>query len=203
MSLPWQDWELLSPTQIDNCIELGEQLKNIPISNYNAHHIGVGFGFSTSRTSIVMTEHLKGDVNKIIVRFAEEYDKANPADIVNICHSLYRKYWNTWIWVDGSNRAAVNLMKVAWDESLNWEPKDVSPQMHKIIPVNFGTEHKQMLGHLQVLVTKGYLAIPKEYEKLIISLRTAYAKELTLNKEQTSYDDSIDALRLSLKGYDI
>jgi hypothetical protein len=41
-------------------------------------------------------------------------------------------------------------MKVAWDESLNWEPKDISPDTHKTLPVNFGTEHKQLLGNLQV-----------------------------------------------------
>jgi hypothetical protein len=35
------------------------------------------------------------------------------------------------------------------------------------------------------------------------SIRTAYANELSLGKEQTSYDDSLDALRLSLKGYNI
>ena len=58
-----------------------------------------------------------------------------------------------------------------------------------------------MLSHLQVLVTKGYLAIPEKHDKLITSLRTAYAKELTLDKENTSYNDSLDALRLSLKGY--
>jgi hypothetical protein len=33
------------------------------------------------------------------------------------------------------------------------------------------------------------------------SIRTAYAKELTLDKKNTSYDDSLDALRLSLKAY--
>ena len=45
--------------------------------------------------------------------------------------------------------------------------------------------------------------IPEKYEKLIISLRTTQAKEYSLDKEQTSYDDLLDALRLSLKGYDI
>jgi hypothetical protein len=53
------------------------------------------------------------------------------------------------------------------------------------------------------MVSKGYLAIPSKYEKLITSLRTAYAREYSLHKEQTSYDDSLDALRLSLKGYNI
>jgi len=39
--------------------------------------------------------------------------------------------------------------------------------------------------------------------RVITSLRTAFAKELTLDKDQTSYDDLLDALRLSLKGYSI
>jgi hypothetical protein len=73
----------------------------------------------------------------------------------------------------------------------------------KVIPVNFGTEHKQLLSHLHVVLSKGYLAIPERHDKLITSLRTAYAKELDLDKNQTSYDDLLDGLRLSLKGYNI
>ena len=53
------------------------------------------------------------------------------------------------------------------------------------------------------MINKEYLAIAEKYDKLIVSLRTAYAKEYSLDKEQTSYDDMIDALRLSLKGYNI
>ena len=60
-----------------------------------------------------------------------------------------------------------------------------------------------MLSHLHVMITDKYLVIPEEHEKLIISLRTAYAKDHSLDKEQTSYDDLLDALRLSLKGYQI
>jgi phage terminase large subunit len=135
---------VFTSSQIENCIQLAEPLKEIPISNYNLHSVGVDFGFSSSRTAIVMTEHLKTDEgeDKIIVRFAEEYDKANPQTIVDICHKLYRDYWNTLFFVDGANRGAVNLMKVAFDESLNWDTKDVSPELMKVLPVNFTTEHK-------------------------------------------------------------
>jgi hypothetical protein len=42
------------------------------------------------------------------------------------------------------------------------------------------------------------VAIPSKYNELIISLRTAYANELSLDKQQTSYDDLIDSLRLAL-----
>jgi len=53
------------------------------------------------------------------------------------------------------------------------------------------------------MVSKGYLAIDIKYDKLITSLRTAYAREYSLDKLQTSYDDLLDALRLSLKGYNL
>ena len=79
----------------------------------------------------------------------------------------------------------------------------MNPDLLHVLPVNFATEHKQMLAHLQMLINKEYLAIPKEYDKLIISLRTAYANEYSLDKEQTSYSDSLDALRLACKMYSI
>ena len=53
------------------------------------------------------------------------------------------------------------------------------------------------------MVSKGYLAIDIKYDKLITSLRTAYAREYSLDKNQTSYNYLLDALRLSLKGYNI
>jgi hypothetical protein len=58
-----------------------------------------------------------------------------------------------------------------------------------------------MLSNLHAVVSKGYLAIPEKYDKLITSLGTAYATELDLDMKQTSYDDLLDALRLSLKAF--
>jgi len=60
-----------------------------------------------------------------------------------------------------------------------------------------------MLSNLDAVLSKGYLAIDKKYDKLITFLRTAYANELSLDKDQTSYNDLLVALRLSLKGYSI
>ena len=86
---------------------------------------------------------------------------------------------------------------------MDWETGETSPELMKIIPVNFNTEHKNMLGNLHAVVSKGYLAIKPKYDKLLTSLRTAYAIELTLDKDQTSYNDLLDALRLSVKGYNL
>jgi hypothetical protein len=99
--------------------------------------------------------------HKIRVLYAEEFEKANPQDIVDICFNLYRKHWNTRFFIDGANRAAVNLMKVAFSESLNWEKSKINPESMKVLPANFATDHKQMLSHLAMIVSKEYLAIPK------------------------------------------
>ena len=73
----------------------------------------------------------------------------------------------------------------------------------KIRPVNFSTEHRNMLSNLHAIISKGYLAINEKHDKLITSLRTVYAEELSLKKDQTSYSDLLDALRLALKGYEV
>ena len=96
-------------------------------------------------------------------------------------------------------------MKVALSESLKWESskQGINPDAYKVLPVNFATEHKSMLSHLRMLVNKEYLAIPEEHEKVIISLSTAYAKEYSLDKEVSSYNDSLDALRIACRMYKV
>jgi hypothetical protein len=133
-----------------------------------------------------------------------EYEKANPQDIVDLCYDFHRKYCpNIRFLVDGSNAGFVRQLKVVFGEDPDDDYEDVSAETMEMLPTNFSTEHKQMLSHLYLMVNEGYLAIPEKYEKLIISLRTAQATEYSLDKEQTSYDDSLDAIRLSLKGYSI
>jgi hypothetical protein len=67
----------------------------------------------------------------------------------------------------------VNLLGIKYQESLSWENKDSFGSNVKIRPVNFSTEHKNMLSNLHALVSKGFLAIDPKNDKLITSLRTA------------------------------
>jgi len=55
-----------------------------------------------------------------------------------------------------------------------------------------------MLSHLHLMMNKEYLAILEKYDKLIVSLRTAYAKEYPLDNEQISYNDLFDAPLVNL-----
>ena len=74
--------------------------------------------------------------------------------------------------------------------------------MMTIIPVNFKSEHKAMLGHCKMIMEHdgGRIAInPDRFDKLVTSLRTAVDNDGALDKEATSYNDIFDAFRLSLK----
>ena len=74
----------------------------------------------------------------------------------------------------------------------------------KIVPVNFNSEHKAMLGHCKMLLGKngGHIAInPDKFDKLITALRTAIDNDGTLDKAATLYNDIFDAFRLALKFY--
>lgn len=193
---------VFTPSQIDKAIELGEQYKHLPINPYSIASIGVDPGFSTSSTAIVMTEFLK-EQTTIRVTYAQEFERANPQDLVNLIFKMYLEHGtdNTFVFVDGSNTGFVNLCKIAFSESLRWEKQHISPESMHVLPISFASTHKEMLSHVAMLASKSYLAIPKEFERLIISLRTAYSTELSLDKERTSYSDSLDALRLACKMY--
>ena len=60
-----------------------------------------------------------------------------------------------------------------------------------------------MLQHTKSLLEDpdNLVLIDKRFDKLLTALRTAVANEYKLDKEQTSYYDILDALRLSLQRY--
>ena len=92
--------------------------------------VGLDPGFGSSPTGLCMCEFLK-DKQKVIVRQSETFTQSDPNYVKDFCFDLYRKYWNLWFVVDGSNRAFVNLLKSAFGEPLEWDPKLVHPNaMH-------------------------------------------------------------------------
>lgn len=50
----------------------------------------------------------------------------------------------------------VNLLKIRWDEPLTWETSESFGPNTRIRPVNFSTEHKNMLSNLHAIVSKEY-----------------------------------------------
>ena len=90
--------------------------------------------------------------------------KGDPNQIVNLCWDIWKRngYVNTVFWIDGSNRAMVNLLKIRYDERLTWESTQTFGPNTRIRPVNFSTEHRNMLSNLHAMISKGYLEIEEK-----------------------------------------
>jgi hypothetical protein len=133
--------------QIQTCIDLGNEysINKIPVSLYTLKSVGIDPGFSSSATGIVVLEHIK-DEDKIRVIESHLIEKGDPNQIVELCWSIWKKhgFMNTLFFIDGSNRAMVNLLKIRWDEPLTWETTQSFGPNTKIRPVNFSTEHRNM-----------------------------------------------------------
>ena len=171
--------------------------------------LGLDPGFSSSAFGYCVTQYKDGIIE---VLEADDVEKANYEDMVVHCYLLIRKYNITRVYIDGSNPAFIQSLTRRIGQRYD-EAKEILSDYNdlfkyagygtrfKIVPVNFMSMHKRMLGHLQSLVSKRLLGINPKFEKLIIALRTAYARDLMLDKEQTSYPDILDALRLNLLNY--
>jgi hypothetical protein len=75
-----------------------------------------------------------------------------------------------------------------------------------VVPVPFATSGKDMLMHTKELLEyeRPILAINPKFQNLITALRTCISDDLVkVNKEETSYDDIMDAFRLALKGVNL
>src|SRR4029079_13274997 len=88
----------------------------IPANPYALHFLGVDPGFGSSKTAIVLTELMKEQA-KIRVLYAEEFERPNPAEITDLIFDIYRKHWNTWVIVDGSNAGFCTELKTKFSES--------------------------------------------------------------------------------------
>lgn len=141
------------------------------------------------------------DKQKVIVRQTETFTKSDPNMVKDFIFDFYRNWWNTWVVVDGSNRAFVNLLKSAFGESLNFDPKKVSPNSMKVVPISFGKDAEEMLQRLVIMMNKKYIAIPSRHSDLIRGLRTAQSVGYKLQKDRMVNSDLLDALRLSCKGF--
>jgi len=191
---------VFSILDIDRAIALGEQYKGIEIQQDRLHFAGVDEGFGSSKTAIYISELMEyeGEYGILRIIYGKEFDRAVPSEVVDEMYDLHRNISNLKWFIDSSNAGFINECKVAFGESTHWKKaEDVSIHSYKIIPVNF-RNHEYMLRKTASFLSKGMLAIPKEYDKLITAFRTATATEWNLDKENTVNDDSLDSIRCML-----
>lgn len=109
-----------------------------------------------------------------------------------------------------SNAINIKEFKERYDEQyitdkLSWCRKTNSNSANYmfVVPIPFSIQGAQLLQHTKSLLEDpdNLIQIDKSFDKLLTGLRTAIANEYKLDKEQTSYDDILDAFRLALTFY--
>jgi hypothetical protein len=117
---------------------------------------------------------------------------------------IHRQYWNLWIPIDAVNRRFITSLKIAMGEDPHYQKaEDVLPGNNKVLPVNFGKERKTMIAHLVALFEDHKVAVPEQFDKSAVALRSAIVNEYSLDKELSAYNDLTDAMRLSLRCFKI
>jgi hypothetical protein len=173
--------------------------------------MGIDPAWGSSAFGIVVTQWID---NHIQILHAEEYHRPDYNEMLSTVYSLMSKYQVDKLYIDGANPSFIRSLKLQIGEEADYDKVIARHRSEKlgsnwsqdmrIVPVNFNSEHKAMLGHCKMLLEHdgGRIAInPDRFDKLITALRTAVDNDGALDKEATSYNDIFDAFRLALKFY--
>jgi hypothetical protein len=170
--------------------------------------IGIDPSYGSSKFAIVVSQFMDG---RIQVLYANEFDRPDPMEMERLAIDLTYQYGlfenntqNGQVIVDGANVNFIKYMKMMLNENTHYEDeKEDDHKFKRVRPINFGTTHRKLLSNMIELVSKGYVAIDSRFEDLLNQLRIAQMDaNLSLIKKPLTLD-LVDALRLSLYGFQI
>jgi hypothetical protein len=199
---------------IDAALEKGGTTTSnnqVQANSMSPKSMGIDPGWGSSPFGIVITQWSDGQIH---VLYAEEFERPDFNEMLSKIWSLMKEYEvtkkNAKIYIDGANPSVIKSLKLQLGENPDYDRVIAHYKSQKwdwtramtVIPVNFSTEHKAMLGHAKMLFEQGHVSInSKRHGKLVAALRTAVENDGILDKEVTSYDDIFDAFRLALRFY--
>lgn len=174
-------------------------------------YLSCDVGFGSSAFAIVLIAVLD---DKIIVLESIELERQLFTTCINKVSEIMVKYdlneSNTKILVDASSPSVVSAIKSNLGEPTEYSQlmayrkkqgiRDITAGM-TCIPVTFTHAEKRiMLLNVKELLDSNSLAIDAERNpRLILSLRTAQAEDMILNKDITVANDLLDALCMACK----
>jgi len=204
---------VFSTQSIENCQKIEyDPDQIIPHAKFS---IGIDPSFGSSKFGIVATRYVN---ERIEVVEAEDWYRPDFVDMTNRVWEIKQKHKvdtnNLTIFCDSANPEISSSLKRMLNEPCAeqyvseklayYKKHNINPANYmKVIPVPFSTQGAKMLQHTKSLLEDkdNLVAIDKRFDKLLTSLRTAVANEYKLDKEQTSYHDILDGMRLSLQLY--
>jgi hypothetical protein len=190
---------VFSVKDIEVAIELGKKLEDKyglkPIQGATKC-LGGDAGFGSSNFGECVIQHIDGVLQVIL---ADEEKHPNHAEKVRDLH-LRMTAWNIdKAMIDGSNASVIRDLKREFNERADYE--NMAEEQYRwmtVQPVSFSKCHKEMLGHVQLLMQRHWIAISPKLTKLIDACRTATEQDGKLDKENTLNDDLFDAFRLAV-----
>ena len=147
--------------------------------------VDVGFG-SSSDTAIVIVRYQD---QKLEVVHAETITRGLYEHIHKHILVLAQQYNTGKIFIDGSASALIRSLKNSYEEYTRYDilqknnPKVLQQWIYSgmneptVVPINFAKYHREMLQKLMPIVSKHKIRIDKRFDKLIIALRSAQAKD--------------------------
>lgn len=217
-----QQGDVFSHESIQKAIQLGLDYHNAAeyrideIRQDTTKSMGIDAGFGSSKFGICITQYVPENKHKNIapifqVLYAEEFERPDFNDMVNLVLKLKQNYTVGKIEIDSSNPEVITSIKAGLNERTDYERQiSILKQKHPrwldlsrymdVIPVSFAADGREMLGFTKRCVDSNWLAIHPNFHKLLVSLRRATATDGLLHKGegQTAHNDIFDALRLSL-----
>ncbi len=190
--------------------ELGRKYKGRTSFEGTQKSLGIDPGFGSSKTAFTVIECVD---NLAHVIYSKQFENSSTEHMVSLAYNLIRQYnLNNGInkvFVDGSQPGFIRSLKIAIGEYAQYEhfvergKQDNNRPLHlymNVVPVNFSTKHRAMLGNVRKWIDKGHVAIdPDLFPELLTELRIATSdEEMSLDKTEYSMD-LLDSLRLSME----
>ena len=202
---------VFSTVSIERAIELGRLPGADQLHIGGRRAMGIDVGFSTSKTSIVI---LQTTNNRLQVLHSSEHERPSYEALVHYILKLYREYRVSNIYVDASAVSLIASVKSLLREpSQNYEedmhnlekqhPFTPVQRLRVVIPLAWNRYHKEMLQNLKMFLDDdrvgldghvGMMQISEKHQSVLTALRGATAEELSLLKEESPGNDTLDAL---------
>jgi hypothetical protein len=136
--------------------------------SFTSRSMGIDPAYGSSAFGIVVTQFEDGIVQ---IMYAEEYHRPDYNEMLSLVYGLILKYQVDKTYIDGANPSFIKSLKLQIGEDPDYDKViaryrseglgDSWGQDMKIVPVNFKSEHKAMLGHCKMILERdgGRIAI--------------------------------------------
>jgi hypothetical protein len=168
--------------------------------------MGIDSGYGSSEFAIIIQQVRN---RKAEIVYSDSFARLGIGEAAKLLVPLIHKYHIGKVYIDASDSGLITELKLLYKEYRHYDKLDpkivdgwiTSPvNSPKIVPVDFRSHGKEMLDHLRSILERHLIRIDPQFEKVNVALRTATYKgdKDQLDKGETSEDDTLDALRLSL-----